>query len=988
MILINMKTKRLFSAFSNKKHILSSIHKLHTSNRNSKYITTDLPAAYVPHEVDKIDPKDYFEIPLCSSIPFSLILPPPNITGTLHLGHALTATIEDVLVRRNRMRGIKTVWVPGIDHAGIATQVVVEKKIWKERGLTRHQLGRNEFEKEIWKWKEEKAAIIAQQLRRLGTSLNWSMETFTMNESQSSAVKKAFIQLYENHLIYRSDYLVSWSCSLQSAISDIEIEHVEINGPTMVNVPGYESAVEFGVLTKFAYKLCNSDDKEIVVATTRPETILGDVAVAVHPNDARYSHFVGKYLQHPFRKEHIPVIADESVDPQFGTGAVKITPAHDPVDFETGRRHNLPVLQIIDEKGSLSKSCGQFSGLPRFRARDAIIEELDRLNLLRGRQGHDMTVPLCSRSKDVIEFLVKPQWFLRCSRMAEKAAEAVRNGQLEIQPLQYEKTWFTWLNNIRDWCISRQLWWGHRIPAFRCFSRSNPQEQVWVAAEDEDTAQGKAALRLAIEKETVVVKQDEDVLDTWFSSSLLPFSAFGWPRQTEELQNYYPLSLMETGHDIIFFWVARMVMLGLELTAKLPFSKVLLHGVICDANGKKMSKSIGNVITPEEVISGASLKELENSLRINNRTGILTDWETSRAIASQRKMFPEGIPACGVDALRFTLCSHNIKNHFINFDVNECNTNRLFCNKLWQATKFMKRSVQKVDAVQKISTSSSNNLTPMDKWALSRLSLMVDSVNKGLDDNDFHIATSSIKSFLYQDFCDVYLESTKKDLQDVLSPLAVSHCVVLTRCLDVGFRSLAPFMPHLTHLLHRHLPLEIIGFPRDLSYPRNLQHRDPKLEEDVTIVMDTVVAIRRLKKLFGITKKHKSKLRIVSKLALFSDFLNVIKDLSASETVYLMEESGPVLEDNYVTDSVGDVAKIEIFLPKEQRQLLELDLQKLEKKREKLIKELNKLETMTSSESYRNNAPPEAQRTHSKKILALTDDLSRIEFMQKIANKL
>ncbi|CAH1961894.1 unnamed protein product [Acanthoscelides obtectus] len=575
------------------------------NNSNERWMIHELDPAYVPHKVETDTSTDnYFRTVVKNPAPFSLVLPPPNITGTLHLGHALTAAVEDTLVKWKQMQGIETVWVPGMDHAGIATQVVVEKKLWKEEGKSRHDIGREEFEKKVWKWKAEKGDVIGKQLRRLGCSLDWRRELFTMDKDRSKAVQTAFIRLFDEGLIYRSDHLVNWSCVLQSAISDIEVEHLSLNGPTHIEVPGYSNPVEFGLLFRVAYKIHGSDD-EIVVATTRPETIPGDVAIAVHPKDERYNRWIGKAVWHPFRNEAIPVIADEFVDPQFGTGAVKITPAHDQSDFEVSKRHQLQSLKVIDETGCLTY--GEFQGIPRFQARTIIVDRLAEMGLMRGKESHPMTVPICSRSKDVIELLVKPQWFINCRDMATLAVSAVKEGELKIHPKRFEKTWFAWLENIRDWCISRQLWWGHQIPAYSYHLLDQPSDKKWVAAEDEAAALAKAMAVLGVAEEEIVIQRDEDVLDTWFSSALQPLSAFGWPKKAAP-DRFYPLSLMETGHDILFFWVARMVMLGTHLTGQLPFKEILLHGIICDSHGRKMSKSLGNIIAPDDVIDGITSK--------------------------------------------------------------------------------------------------------------------------------------------------------------------------------------------------------------------------------------------------------------------------------------------------------------------------------------------------------------------------------------------
>ncbi|XP_018564087.1 valine--tRNA ligase-like [Anoplophora glabripennis] len=957
--------------------------------RSTKYDkeAAELNAGYVPHEVESLSlGRGYFEPPIRSNKPFTLVLPPPNITGTLHLGHALTTTVEDVLVRWHRMQGRETLWVPGIDHAGIATQVVVEKRLWKENRQTRHDIGRLRFQEKAWQWKEEKAKVIGQQLRRLGASLEWEREIFTMDQRCSNAVQEAFIRLFNANLIYRADHLVNWSCVLRSAISDIEVEHVNVEGPTNISVPGYEKPVEFGTLTKFAYKLKDSDE-EIVVAMTRPETMLGDVAVAVHPEDQRHSGFVGRYLWHPFRKEAIPVISDPFVDREFGTGAVKITPAHDQTDFEVAKRHGLKHLQVIDETGNLTAACGDFSGLRRFDARDVVMTQLDNLGLLRGRQHHAMMVPICSRSGDVVEFLARPQWFVRCQEMATKAVQDVREGRLTIEPSHFEKTWFNWLENIRDWCISRQLWWGHQVPAYSCRIRGGTEGTLWIAAESQEAARRKAARQMSADEDSIEVVRDEDVLDTWFSSALQPFAAFGWPHQSEDLSKFYPLSLMETGHDILFFWVARMVMLGKELTGQLPFDRILLHGIICDAQGRKMSKSLGNVIAPEDVINGASLQALEEGSKASYAAGVLSEDELSRAVLGQKKMFPQGIPECGSDALRFTLMSHNVKNHFINFDVNECYTNKTFCNKIWQATKFVKLWFSNVSKGQDLREAEIDVrcLTLMDKWALSRLSFMVDTVNDGLRGYNFHVATAALKNFLYYDFCDVYLETTKRGLRIPNSPAAAGHCWTLLACLDIGLRALAPFMPTLCQHLHCHLPL-FPGKEKSVDFPKDLNWRDEGVERDVNEVMDVVVAIRRLKKIFNVTAKHRPQVHLVNSSLHLANFGEIIQDLSACQAVNVSHQIEEVPLKNTVRDSVRDT-EIYLVVPDELRRAIELDLPKMERKKEKLLKELEKMNKMISGDTYKVNATPEAQQIHSNKITSLEEKLSRIKYIQTLSSQ-
>lgn len=645
-----------------------------------------------------------------------MLFPPPNVTGNLHLGHALTAVIQDVLVRWKHKKNIRTQWIPGSDHAGIATQVVVEKSLFKKHGKTRHELGRKEFLEEVWKWKHEKGSSISGDLRKLGTSFDWDREYFTMDQNSSNAVNEAFIRLFDKGLIYRDESLVNWSCSLESAISDVEVENLEIHGKTEIAVPNYDRNVQFGVMTNIAYKVVDSDE-EVVVATTRPETLLGDVAVAVHPNDARYSHLRNKQLWHPYRKEAIPLVFDDSVDPEFGTGAVKITPAHDRNDFEVGRRHKLPHICVIDKKGLIVDGFEGFAGSQRFIAREKILHSLAELGLYRGSTFHSMVLPICSRSKDVIEFLLAPQWFVKCEEMSKKAVEVVARGELKITPQSFEKEWNRWLSNSRDWCISRQLWWGHQIPAYKIVTTDG--KETWIAAKSQEEAEMKFKENFSNAQFTI--ERDSDVLDTWFSSGLLPFSAYNWPDTNDDFKKFFPLSLMETGHDILFFWVARMVMLSLELTGQLPFKEVLLHGIICDAYGRKMSKSLGNVVRPDNIINGASLGELQRETEAAAKQGILSQAELEKSLDGQKKMFPLGIKACGIDALRFTLLSQNIKQHFISFDATEGFTNMKFFNKIYNATKFVTSMAESSRiSIKDIRSLDGLKLSEMDLWILSR----------------------------------------------------------------------------------------------------------------------------------------------------------------------------------------------------------------------------------------------------------------------------
>ncbi|XP_030765856.1 valine--tRNA ligase-like [Sitophilus oryzae] len=954
---------------------------------------SELAEGYKPEEVNHEINEDYF-FPPCRSNqkPFTLILPPPNITGTLHLGHALTSSIQDVLIRWHKMKGIETLWVPGLDHAGIATQVVVEKKIWKEKKLSRHDLGRENFQKEIWKWMSEKSSTIIDQLKMLNVTLNWEKKSFTMDQTSSEVVVETFIRLFEQGLIYRAGHLVNWSCILQSAISDIEIDYMSITGPTHIDVPGYDKPIKFGELTYFAYKIKDSED-EIVVATTRPETIVGDVAVAVNPTDSRYTKFIGKQLYHPFRNTFIPVIADDFVDPEFGTGAVKITPSHDHTDFEVGKRHKLKSLEIIDSRGSLNDLCKEFEGLQRFKARDVIIDELTNRQLYRGRKDHNMKIPICSRSKDVIEFLLKPQWFVKCSTMAENALNDVKSGNLVIEPENFEKMWFHWLENIRDWCISRQLWWGHRIPAYHCAKMgSESREKIWVAAKNEQEAKIKTSKILSCPETEIDCEQDDDVLDTWFSSGLQPLAVLGWLENKEFFKKHYPISLMETGHDILFFWVARMVMLGTQLTGTLPFNKILLHGIICDAHGRKMSKTLGNVIAPEDVINGASLQELKSNLGQSYSSGILTQAEFDIALQGQRKMFPNGIPKCGADALRFTLLSHNIKNHFINFEISECHTNKLFCNKIWQATKFAILWCDKVSDCQGEKFLEKDDdfdrLPLMDKWILSRLSYLIETTNRALESHDFYVATARIKDFFYYEFCDIYLESIKTDFKDQPdSTASKNHCQILLTCLDLGLRILAPFMPVVSQHLHRHLP-KFWDTGIDTSFPLMLGLRNEVLEKDWETIMDIVVCIRRLKKIFNVIYKYKPEVYLLpDDFTTVQNFAQVIKDLSHLYILNIPEnESFIENRDNLVKDVAGST-RIYLVVPEELMKSFSADHEKMEAKKQKMLKEFEKIKNLISGEIFQEKAPKQYQESQRKKLTVLEEKISRIDTIQKLTSR-
>ncbi|KAJ3336546.1 hypothetical protein HDU93_002610 [Gonapodya sp. JEL0774] len=774
---------------------------------------------------------------------FVIAIPPPNVTGSLHLGHALTNSIQDTMTRWNRMKGKTVLWNPGCDHAGIATQVVVEKKLWKEQKKTRHDLGREEFLKEVWRWKDESGGRIYEQLRRLGGSFDWDRARFTMDPMLVKAVNEAFIRLHEEGIIYRENKLVNWCTSLKTALSNLEVENEEIDKRTMKSVPDHDPnrKYEFGVIAKFAYPL-ESGDGEIVVATTRLETMLGDTAVAVHPTDERYKHLHGSFVVHPLNGRKIPIIADEMVDPAFGTGAVKITPAHDYADYETGKRHNLPFINILNEDGSLNENGAPYTGQKRFDVRVAIEKELTARGLFRGKDPHKMMLPICDRSKNIVEPLMKPQWWVRSQPLAVPAMEAVRDGSLKIQPISSEKEWFAWLQNIQDWCISRQLWWGHRVPAYLVkVDGQSTAGETWVSAHSKEEALKKAMAKFPdILPSRLTLEQDPDVLDTWFSSGLWPFSIFGWPDKTEDMRLFYPTSLLETGWDILFFWVARMVMMGIKLTGQLPFNNVFCHAMVRDRDGRKMSKSLGNVVDPISVIEGISLEELHRTLL----TGNLDPREVEKAKDNQKKTFPKGIPECGTDALRFTLCAYTSTGRDINLDIMRVEGYRKFCNKLWNAVKFALMKLGDDYTPPKYRVIAGSTLA--EKWILSKLNTAVHSVNNNLDAMNFMSTTAAIYSFwLYEEVIKPILdgndsdETTKKSVRDTLYTVT-----------EEGLKLLHPFMPFITEELYQRLPrrpedtipsIMLTKFPE--AVPR---WSNPTAEKDFGVVNDVVHAVRSL----------------------------------------------------------------------------------------------------------------------------------------------
>ncbi len=698
-----------------------------------------------------------------------------------------------------------------------------------------------------------------------------------MDDMLSKAVKEAFVRMHADGLVYRDNRLVNWCCKLKTAISDIEVDHIDLEGSKELVVPGQDAPVEFGSIWSFAYPY-EDGSGEIVVATTRPETMLGDSAVAVHPDDDRYKSVHGKHLIHPFNGRRIPIITDaELVDMSFGTGAVKITPAHDPNDFATGKRHDLEFINMLTEDGLVNDEGGDaFKGMKRFTARRAIVEALDEKGLYRGKADNPMRLGLCSRSKDVIEPMLKPQWWVNCQQMAADACEAARSKELEILPPFMEPTWFRWLENIRDWCISRQLWWGHRIPAYYVRfddetedaagmpGGSSEQLDRWVIGREEDEARIAATEKFP--GRAFTLEQDEDVLDTWFSSGLFPFSVFGWPDESPDLAEFYPTSLLETGHDILFFWVARMVMMGMKLTGKVPFKQVYLHAMVRDAHGRKMSKSLGNVIDPLHVIEGISLPELNKTLEGGN----LEEKEIKKAAQGQAQDYPDGIPQCGTDAMRFALVAYTAQGRDINLDVLRVVGYRHWCNKMWNAIRFAMMNLGEGYAPPETPlTCGDARLPPASRWALSRFNHAAKVTVEAMEVYGFNDATTAVYAFWQYDVCDVFIELVKPVVNGDDENAKKATRDTLWTCLDGGLRLLHPFMPFVTEELWQRLPRRKAESAPSImiaDYPAHAPERvDAVVEAQMAIAQETVKATRSLRAAYNLPPKAKPELFVVTR---------------------------------------------------------------------------------------------------------------------------
>jgi len=713
--------------------------------------------------------------------PFCIIMPPPNVTGELHLGHALTATIEDCLIRWHRMLGDPTLWLPGVDHAGIATQNVVEKQLAKE-GLSRHDLGREQFVERVWQWVRKYRSVIAHQHARLGASCDWDREVFTMDEGPQLAVRTTFAKLYNDGLIYRGERIINWCPRCQTALSDLEVEHEEVEGSLWY--------VRYPLLDEAG----NMTDEYVVIATTRPETIVADVAVAVNPSVERWKKIVGRKALLPIIERQIPIIADEAVDPEFGTGALKITPGHDPVDFEIGQRHGLSAIVAVAGDGTMNAEAGPYEGMDRFECRKIIVADLERLGLIEKVEPHRHSIGHCERCGTIVEPMLSKQWFVRMEPLARPAIDAVKDGRIRMVPRRFERVYYHWMENIRDWCISRQLWWGHRIPVWRC--KSCGDEDAFVVDPGECAKCGSKEL-----------EQDPDVLDTWFSSGLWPHSTLGWPKETEELRYWYPTSVLETGYDILFFWVARMIMMGLYNMSEVPFRHVYLHGLIRDAQGRKMTKSLGNVVDPLEAID-----------------------------------------KYGCDALRFTLATGGAPGNDFRLSDERLESARNFANKIWNASRFVVSNLEEGGRRKEEGDRGSRSETPIeDRWILSRLDRVAGETNKLLAEFQINEAARLLYEFFWNEYCDWYVEMAKVRLKaGDRSPMPV-----LVRVLESSMRLLHPFMPFVTEAVWQELRRTVEGLEREsiivAKYPERGEGSDKEAEERVHTVIEVIRAIRNIR---------------------------------------------------------------------------------------------------------------------------------------------
>ncbi|MFD3433049.1 valine--tRNA ligase [Alteromonas macleodii] len=865
-----------------------------------------------------------------SGDPYCILLPPPNVTGSLHMGHGFQQTIMDALTRYHRMKGDNTLWQVGTDHAGIATQMVVERQLNAE-GKTRHDLGREDFIKKVWEWKEHSGGTITGQMRRLGTSPDWSREVFTMDEDLSKAVTEVFVKLHEEGLIYRGKRLVNWDPVLHTAVSDLEVLNEE----------------EDGHMWHMRYPLADGSG-ELVVATTRPETMLGDTAVAVHPDDERYQGFIGKEIKLPITGRLIPVIADDYVDQEFGTGCVKITPAHDFNDYDMGKRHNLPMINILTDDAKINDDAPEaYRGLDRFDARKQIVADLDAQGVLVKIEPHKLKVPRGDRTGAVIEPYLTDQWYVAVESLAKPAIEAVESGEIRFVPENWNKTYYQWMHNIQDWCISRQLWWGHRIPAWY-----DENGNVFVGRTEEEVRE-KHGLG-----SDVTLSQDDDVLDTWFSSALWPFATMGWPEETPDLETFVPSSVLVTGFDIIFFWVARMIMMTKKFTGKIPFKDIYITGLIRDENGDKMSKSKGNVLDPIDLIDGIDIESL-----VTKRTAGMMQPQLAEKIAKRtRKQFPDGIQAYGTDALRFTFAAMASTSRDINFDMARVEGYRNFCNKIWNASRFVLMNTEEHDTGR---DGGEMVLSMADRWIWAKFQQTLVEFEKALEDYRFDIAAQTVYEFTWNQFCDWYLELTKPVLNNDASTEAEKRGTrhTLINVLESLLRLLHPLMPFITDTIwQRVVPLSALKVEEGASimvqaFPEvDAAKQDDKVLADIEWVKKFIVGIRNIRGEMDISpnKPLNALLKNVSdedarRLDAAKAFLD---KLSKLETVTILKDG-----EEAPASATALVGEMEILIPMAGLIDKDAELARITKAMEKIEKDVSRTRGKLGNEKFVSNAP-------------------------------
>jgi valyl-tRNA synthetase len=874
-------------------------------------LSEELAKQYDPSQVETKwyrfwEDREYFKAdPNSAKETFTIVIPPPNVTGVLHMGHALNNTIQDILIRSKHMRGCETLWVPGVDHAGIATQNVVEKKLALE-GRDRHQLGRKALLEEVWAWKEDRERTIIEQLKRIGCACDWSRYRFTMDERLSLAVRRVFVKLYEKGLVYRGKYIINWCPRCQTALSDEEVDHLETKGRLYyIHYPFAEG------------------DGHITVATTRPETMLGDTAVAVNPNDERYSHLVGKKLILPLVDRIIPLIADIQVDPEFGTGLVKVTPAHDPNDFEIGLRHGLEQVKVMAEDGRMNEEAGRFRDLDRFECRKKIVEALKEQGLLEKVVEHIHSVGHCYRCETMIEPYLSTQWFVKMKPLAGPAIEVVKAGKITFHPERWGKIYFDWLENIRDWCISRQIWWGHQIPVWYC--NSCGELIVRETAPDKCPACNMTSLR-----------QDEDVLDTWFSSQLWPFSTLGWPEETVDLKTFYPTSVLSTAPEIIFFWVARMIMAGMEFMGDIPFSHVYLHGTVRDEKGRKMSKSLGNAIDPLELIE-----------------------------------------EFGADAMRFTLISITATGSDVYPTMDKFHLGRNFANKLWNASRFVLINFPPDFAPHKLGPPVPARENLPERWILSRLQHAAEETRTALDAFRLNDAAGAIYQFLWHDFCDWYIELAKPKLAAGGQEREMAAWI-LWHVLEAALRLLHPLMPFITEEIWQKLPHEGESiFQRPWVDP-DLSALDLEAEREMALVQDVVVAVRTIRSEMNVPPAKMADIAIIpasqETRSIIESQAGIVRQLARVERIdFIVETEKPS------ASGIAVIGKTEIFVPLKELIDLDRESQKLEKEAERLRGMVGQLEKKLANKDFLKRAPEEVVEKERRKKENFLETLARLD---------